>query len=164
MPSPRIYIGIDPGKNGGIAWLTGRKVQTVKMPATERDIWDLINSLSSGNAQAVIEWIHPAIQGIGKSPMSKLYGNYMQLRGFLRAADISSEDIKTAKWCQGLGIPKRKRISTALGLKDVESDTQWKNRLKAKAQELFPHVTITLATADALLIAEFCRRKHRGLV
>lgn len=41
-----------------------------------------------------------------------------------------------------------------------ESNTLWKNRLKTKAQQLFPHEKITLATADAFLIAEYCRRHY----
>jgi hypothetical protein len=35
-----------------------------------------------------------------------------------------------------------------------------KQRNKAKAEELFPGQRITHATADALLIAEYCRRIH----
>jgi hypothetical protein len=35
-----------------------------------------------------------------------------------------------------------------------------KNVTKRKAQELFPSLKITHATADALLIAEYLRRKN----
>ena len=43
--------------------------------------------------------------------------------------------------------------------KSSGSKTEWKNKLKAKAQQLFPvwSKRITLATADALLIAEYGR-------
>ena len=125
------------------------------MPVTERDIWDWFSSFSPENAVAVIEWIHPAIQGAGKSSMSKLYGNYMQLRGFLIAKRVRFEDKKTAEWCKGLNIP---------GKRKNETRTQWKNRLKARAQQLFPDLTVTLAISDALLIAEFCRRRECGLL
>ncbi len=37
----------------------------------------------------------------------------------------------------------------------------FKNRLKGFAQQLYPLQKITLATADAFLIAEFGRRKQR---
>ena len=33
-----------------------------------------------------------------------------------------------------------------------------KNVSKARAQQLFPHIKVTHAIADALLIAEYCRR------
>jgi len=149
-----IYLGIDPGKSGGIAYIVQRRVVCLPMPRTERDTWEVINRLILKNCKgAMIEWIHPAIPGIGKSQMSKLYGNYMQLRGFLIATGISFEDVKPVAWQRGLGISPRKK---------TETRTQWKNRLKAKAQELFPELTITLATSDALLLAEYCRRKRTG--
>ena len=44
----------------------------------------------------------------------------------------------------------------------TESKTEWKNRLKGMAQQLYPDLKVTLATADALLIATYCKRKHEG--
>lgn len=35
-----------------------------------------------------------------------------------------------------------------------------KNVTKAKAQQLFPHITVTHAIADAILIGEYLRRKE----
>ena len=37
---PRIYIGIDPGKSGGLVALQGKIVQVCPMPLTLRDVWD----------------------------------------------------------------------------------------------------------------------------
>jgi hypothetical protein len=43
-----------------------------------------------------------------------------------------------------------------LGLGKSEGDkTKWKNKLKAKAQNLFPSLDVTLSTADALLLLEY---------
>lgn len=154
-------IGVDPGKTGGLCLLNGKgEILTLQvMPQTERDIWEWLHGWRSlqplGKMMAQIEWIHPAILGIGKSSMSKLYGNYMALRMALIAAEIPFEDVKPRAWQKGLGISPRKK---------TENRTQWKNRLKAKAQELFPKEKITKDTADALLIAEHCRRKHRGIL
>ena len=40
------------------------------------------------------------------------------------------------------------------------SKTEWKNKLKAKAQQLFPNEKVTLKTADALLIYQYgCAQK-----
>lgn len=44
-----------------------------------------------------------------------------------------------------------------------EGITAKKNRHKARAQELFPNLKITHACADALLLAEYCRRTREGL-
>ncbi len=154
-----VYVGIDPGKGGGIASLYGScGVDTLEvMPCTELGIWEVFKGLEpaeGAQVKACIEWIHPAIQGVGKSSMSKLYGTYMQLRGFLIASGIPFEDEKTAAWVRALGIPAKKKN---------EQRTPWKNRLKGEAQQRFPNIApqITLLTADALLIAEHCRRKHK---
>lgn len=50
------------------------------------------------------------------------------------------------------------------GVKKTGGETRdaFKNRLKAKAQQLFPQAKVTLATADAILLAEYCRRRKEG--
>ena len=152
----RQIIGIDPGIGGGLCCLGYwcGIVSLVKMPQTERDQWEWFESLPTcGDRLALIEWIHPAIQGIGKSPMSKLYGNYMAMRAFLIARHIPFQDIKPRKWQQALDISKRK---------PTENSTKWKNRLKGVAQQLYPKQKLTLATADALLIATVCHRLRQG--
>lgn len=150
------YLGVDPGKGGGLAILAGSfhstsLVCTTGMPATERDVWEWINNHKLYTTIAAIEWIHPAILGVGKSPMSKLYGSYMALRMALIGAGIRFEAVKPIVWQRAVGVSARKK---------TETPTQWKNRLKQRAQELFPTTTVTLATADALLIAEYCRRTN----
>lgn len=159
-----IWLGIDPGACGGLAalgspWLVSEasqyRLSAVKMPETEADIWDWFIDQRTGaesverTLQACIEWIHPAIQGVGKSSMSKLYGSYMRLRAFLTAAEIPFSVPQPKIWQREVGISARK---------STETQSQWKNRLKARAQQLFPSTVITLATADAILIAEYCRR------
>lgn len=166
----RRFLGIDPGKTGGLVSFRsgsiriGATTQVLPMPETERDIWDWFASMGASTV-AYIEWIHPAIQGIHKSNMSKLYGNYCSLRMALTAAKIPFEDVKPVTWQRGLGISPRKRVG-----KKAETDYQWKNRLRDKAQQLFPKLPIwseprskgrQLAISDALLIAEYCRRTWR---
>lgn len=38
-----------------------------------------------------------------------------------------------------------------------------KNITKQRAQQLFPSAKVTHKIADALLLAEYCRRVHRGI-
>lgn len=151
----RCYIGIDPGVQGGIAAIMGdlRSVEAQPMPETEQEILDALRHYTARfDCVACIEWIHPAIQGIGKSQMSKLYGNYMSLRMALSALQISYEIIQPKKWQGELGIQARK---------NNETRNKWKARLRQKAQQIFPRIEVTLATADALMIAECCRRLNR---
>ncbi len=149
------FIGIDPGVSGGLACLRHGTYCTA-MPKTEKDIWDWFYQYSTGEAFAVIEKVGGFIGGKGQpgSAMFKFGRNTGILIGCLTAAGIPYEEITPQRWQKALGVSTRKHN---------ESKGQFKNRLKAKAQQLFPDVKIiTLATCDALLIAEYCRRKQQG--
>jgi hypothetical protein len=65
-----------------------------------------------------------------------------------------------------LGIPQRirkpKKPKPFLQYPAEESVSEWKNRLRAKAQALFPGLDLTLKTADAALIAEVAKRIQVG--
>lgn len=158
---PRLYLGIDPGKSGGLVRLTGYGfVKASAMPATERDIWDwftdLPQQLPIGDTQivAVIEKVGGYLGPGTAAPGSAMFNfgwNYGGLRMALIAAGIPFDEVTPQKWQKALGIGSRKK---------TESKTQFKNRLKAKAQQLFPQIGVTLKTADALLLAEYCRRMH----
>lgn len=152
-PLKRCYIGIDPGKAGGLV-LLGKVlvIDAIKMPATERDIWNWFADISYKFPFAVIEKVHSQPGNAARAMFTFGWG-YGGLRMALTARGIPFEEVMPSVWLRGLDIPKQKK---------TESKTQFKNRLKAKAQQLFPTVEVTLATADALLIAEFCRRKAKG--
>lgn len=155
----RYWLGIDPGASGGLAcFSSGSRNIAIPMPATERDVWDWFsrNSWDSESAFAVIEKVGGFLQGsagnIG-SAMFRFGANYGMLRAFLIAAGIPFEEVTPQRWQKALGISPRKR---------TEGKGQWKNRLKQKAQQLFPQERVTLATCDALLIAEYCRRSKES--
>lgn len=156
------FIGIDPGINGGIAVITdtGRVAVAEPMPETQSDIWNLVHQWSLESlVRACVECINPAAFGWDKSANSKLYGSYRELTMVLTAYEIPFETPQAKKWQAALSIIPRKK---------KEGDSKWKNRLRAKAQQIFPGFNkgITkeraLKVCDALLIAEFCRRLHTG--
>jgi Holliday junction resolvasome RuvABC endonuclease subunit len=89
-------------------------------------------------------------QGVASS--FKFGVNYGIVRMALTAAGIPFEEVTPQAWQKALGITHRKK---------TETPSEWKNRLRARAQQLFPSVSLTLATADALLIAEYCRRINK---
>lgn len=154
--SQTVYGGIDPGGAGGFAFIYGDglqpRIETLPTPGTQRDVCDLLR-LRRENLTATVEWIHPAIPAIGKAPMAKLYGSYMSLQMALTALEIPFEIVQPVKWQHALGISRRGKTETTV---------QWKNRLKARAQQLFPQHPVTLKTADALLISQYCRLKATG--
>ena len=135
-----LYLGIDPGKSGAAALIThaSQVVSIQKFDATEKDISDWFDQ--HGDCEmAVVEIV---------TRPCKLVQSYGFLRGMLVARDIRREFIASTKWQVPFGLRKKKS----------ETQTQKKNRHKARAQEIFPGVTIDHANADALLLAEYCRR------
>lgn len=155
------YIGIDPGMSGGIATIQGSKIEVYPMPHTELDIWRMFRDLPNRESSiATIEFIQPAIHAIGKLQMSKLYGNYASLRMLLTVLEIPFDDVKAVDWQKAMKTGNKKK---------GESSPKWKDRLRAKAQRLFPKLPAwnwnkgeQRKISDALLIAEYCRRKHEG--
>ena len=150
-----LYLGIDPGASGGLAFVSGDSVLAVAAPDTLRDLWDWIDNRRTTLAFAVIEKVGGYIAG-NASPGSAMFNfgaNYGALRMALTAADIPFEEVTPQRWQKALSIPPRGKD---------EEKRDFKNRLKARAQQLFPKEKVTLSTSDALLIAEYCRRMREG--
>ena len=155
----RILIGIDPGKSGGIAWI--RKALTTvgmvgcqKMPPTAADIADALQEFDLTLARVAVEQIGVGIPGRrGSQGMAKLNRNYGTILGVLAGLRIPHETVTAGKWQKAFGLTRTSK---------TETQTAKKNRHKAKAQQLFPKLKITHATADALLIAEWLRRRELG--
>lgn len=157
LDMPPSYIGIDPGKSGGIACI-GANTQVSSLSYTDRHAWDWIQLLkpyAGWVTCAVIEKNTGYVGGAGNpgSAMFQFGRNTGLLTGFLIAAGIPYEEITPAVWQKALGIPPRKRD---------EKKGAFKNRLKAHAERLFPQMRVTLSVCDALLIATYCKRKHEG--
>ena len=58
--------------------------------------------------------------------------------------------------------PQKWQKELQLGNRGNKTTTQWKNKLKAKAEQLFPYVKkITKATSDSLLILQYAKIKEK---
>jgi len=142
------FIGIDPGKGGGLALVGpgGAVIDVVKMPTTERDIYELLSEWADmdGGVFARLEFVRsrPKMSSVAVFTFGWGYGG---LRMALVAAGVPFEEVTPAKWQQFM------RCLT-------KGDKKVSYR---KAQELFPRQKITHAIADALLIAEYARRNHK---
>lgn len=142
------FIGIDPGSSsGGVAFIDGDYITGMKLEgATERDVCDFLQTaIDRGEVFAFIERVG-ARPGQGVSSMFKFGQSYGMLRGLLVGMKIPFDQVTPQKWQKAMGCMTK-------GDKNVS---------KAKAQQLFPGERITHAVADALLIAEFCRRLRTG--
>ena len=144
------YIGIDPGVHGGIAVLSvdGSVVEVAKMPTTPMDLLDFLSKYKD-DSFCILERVG-GMPGNGGSAMFNFGKGYGHLQMALLALGIPTNDVTPNKW----------EKSFQLGSSGTYGKTEWKNRLKGKAQQLFPSLgrKITLATCDALLIAEYGRR------
>ena len=147
------YFGIDPGKSGAICAINsdGKAWVVVKTDKSYEDIWHELwyASCVKGECFAAIESVN-AMPGQGVASTFKFGESFGMLLGLLAATDIEYIKVRPTVWCKEFVLKKKKD----------ESNTDWKNRHKKLAQELFPSVDVTHATADALLIAEYCRRKN----
>jgi hypothetical protein len=134
-------IGIDPGTNGGIAWTYGKSVAYEKIPETIKDLFELFTDIvmdRDGDCRAYLEQVHSSPQMGVKSAFT--FGNgFGHLEMGLTAAGISFSRIRPQVWQKDMGCMTK-------GDKNVS---------KRKAQELFPDIKITHATADALLIMSY---------
>ena len=137
------YLGIDPGKNGGLAWGDGTpgRVQCAKVPATTGELVNLLRIIAPD--VAYLEKVGGYIGKIQPGAAMFVFGQYFgELRGALAALRINFSMITPQAWQKAL----------ALGNSKGMSKTDWKNKLKGHAESLYPATKITLATSDAVLI------------
>lgn len=163
---PTLFIGVDPGDGGGLACVSLPPeekspvvLSAVPMPDTEGGVLDWLCKWTPRDCIAVLEkvggYIEPQTKGgdsgfvAGSAAMFNFGCSYGGLRMALTARGIVFTDVTPQAWQKGLGIPKRTK---------AEDRTRFKNRLKDFAATLFPRRTMTLGIADAILIAEYCRR------
>lgn len=153
-------LGIDPGVSGGAVILNpdGEVMAVLKFETEGAAAEWLGCRLGYVSVDGDVTPLHAylekvqAFPGQGRSSMFTFGANYGFWRGLLQAHRIPFETVLPTRWQAGLGIKKGK----------TEEKVAWKNRLKQKARELFPRTRVTLALADALLIAEYGRRTILG--
>lgn len=143
-----VYLGLDPGANGGVVVLN-HSGTVVHLYLTHGDSpVDLVNLLEqvSVPARACLERVWTTGPGHrGDFAFGRSFGH---LEAALAAARIPCELVLPKKWQAEFGISYPPGTSSSAK----------KTLTKATAQLLFPGTAITHATADALLLAEYCRR------
>lgn len=146
-------IGIDPGADGAMAILSPGHLLTVYpfKNKTWRDIADdFIPASFNPKNQVYLEKVG-AMPGQGTTSMFTFGKNVGFLIGLFTAYKEPWEEVTPQTWQKALSLGFVKG-----------GKTQRKNAHKAKAQALFPGHHITLATCDAVLIAEYGYRKQYG--
>lgn len=165
-----IFIGIDPGKNGGIFMYdkTADEYTFYSIPliGKEYDIKALSKIfLTSKNATAVIEDVH-AIFGSSSGATFDFGFGCGLLEAILVCSEIPYTKVQPKKWQAEMleGIPLQTKISSTG--KTVQKDT--KRMAEMAAKRLFPNIDLRASErctkvhdgkVDALLICEYCCRK-----
>lgn len=160
------FLGIDPGTYGGIAVISDDEVDGVYVPKIDytcgndrhiamihRDLLMISKSGKYDEIYAVIE----KVQGyIGKEqPASRAFTfgeSFGALKMALVCAEIKYREVSPKQWQSEYQVENRKRS---------ENKHDFKKRLKKEAERLFSNDKITYISADAILIAEYCRRRYR---
>jgi crossover junction endodeoxyribonuclease RuvC len=147
-----IFLGIDPGNSGGFVLIDedGNVLTHDKQPETELDVCFSLQcarnfaELEGHKLTAIIEKVH-AMPKQGVTSVFTFGRNYGFLRGVITSLSIPFVDVTPQKWQKELGC-------------QTKGD---KNVSKAKAQQLWPKIKWTHATADAALIAKWGQLMHK---
>lgn len=159
----QLFIGIDPGESGGLACVTatGAIVLVAPMPETDADILQTLRLMLASVSDrepvpfAVVEQVSASPQ-MGVVSAFKFGGSARAVRMALTALRIPYDRVLPTKWQTLMGC------RTGGGALGTRSATDAKNITKRRAQELWPGSRITHAVADAMLLAEYCRRTRVG--
>jgi len=133
-------IAIDPGLSGGIAISEeDGRAWAVSMPDTPADILHFLMDLTrDGQVTCLMENVGGTRPGNSAKSARVFAVHQGHLEMALLAARIGVRKVTPSKWMNHL-------------LSSLPADkTARKNAIKAKVQERFPVIKVTLATADAL--------------
>lgn len=153
----KVFIGIDPGKSGGVA-VVSREEITEEHPLeefTEKELWDWISSFDTRGTFVALERVHSFPRDGARSAFT--FGvSYGQLRMALTAAKLPFDEILPQTWQKELHIPPCGKKTKA----------QHKKGLIARCQQLYPEHSVwtklkkhQAAVADAILLATLASRR-----
>jgi hypothetical protein len=132
-------LAIDPGASGGFALLNAEGITAQNMPGGMTEQIDLIRSFAAENpgTVAILEKVgtyRPGNSGPAAATFARHCGH---LEAALYAFGIPTEQVAPGVWQRGIGgfsSDKKKR----------------KNEIKELMARTYPHLSVTLKTADAL--------------
>jgi hypothetical protein len=139
-------IAIDPGANGGLAYVDDGQVQAVAMPEGMTEQINLIRRLASeGHHECIMENVGFHMPGNSATATAKFARHCGHLEAACYAYGISVQYVAPQKWQREIGtFSKDKR--------------ERKAQIKEAMARLYPHLTVTLKTADALGIFTWAKK------
>jgi Holliday junction resolvasome RuvABC endonuclease subunit len=147
------YIGIDPGSSSGcIAVISKIEDMTLYCTIefskhTTSEWFEELKDLSiNSDCYAVLEKVH-GMPGMSTVAVSSFMKNVGHIEMALIALNIPFKEVTPQAWMKYYGLKREKD----------ESKTEWKRRLREYLQRTIPAFKPTNDTADAMLIANYCK-------
>ena len=155
MTNHPLLVAVDPGVSGAIVtYHQHLGLSSYNMPGTDWEVCKLVAHITTQAGKVVLYLEEPPLyagKNIPGSSIGKLQFNTGVLYGAAVACGWEVHRVRPAIW----------QKAHPVGTKGDLSTTAWKNKLKARAGELFgsePGLKVTLANADALLILDAAKR------
>ena len=149
----KLFIGIDPGMNGGIAFIRPEmdsySIQSMRCPKTAPEMAEIfeIGIEQAEHMHEIVLFIEHvwSFPGDGRVGAFRFGYNYGLWKGIASANGIDVYNIAPRKWQGGLNVP------------DNLKGRERKKWLKEHAESLFPNIKITYNVSDAILIANYAK-------
>jgi hypothetical protein len=149
----KAVIAVDPGMSGGLAWVDGDgAVQAECMPNGMTGMVDRLRELAAAltGVVAVVEKVGNWMPGDHPNAAAKFARHCGQIEAALYALGIPFEEVVPGVWMKSLGaLPK------------VKADR--KRAIRELMARRFPHLRVTLDTADALGLLCWFLARARGV-
>ena len=149
----KVYIGIDPGKSGGLCVIENDFVKAYPCPDNMQDMAILFAmAISTNKTKEVVAYIEKvwARPNDAKGSIWKFAENYGAWKGIAAAYEVDLIAVAPQVWIKYYNTPKLDK-------------TRRKRYLRDKAKVLHPSLKKdTLKTADAILIATYAKEKDNG--
>lgn len=162
------YIGIDPGKNGGIVGLTNGRINVIdKMPQTPNELWDYFiylgfpNMVEKDQTYVIIEDVHSMpTDGVASA---FTFGHHIGVfDGIFAALGIHPHRVRPQVWQSAMGLHRDSAIETKYAYK--KRILSMAHRIAGNGINKEQAKKLSLFTADAFLIAKWFSNTHNKQV
>lgn len=147
-----LYIGIDPGKNGGVCLLNNEgdyyRALAFRCPDSDSMHKTLLEHMA--NFKVDFDNIYVAIEKVwafpsdARSSAFKFGFNSGIWMGILYAMDLNIKEVIPREWMKFYDMPKM----------DKKNRKKW---LKELSEKLYPNIKVTYNVSDAILIANYLK-------
>ena len=159
-----MHIAIDPGQTGGIAWSVSGEVRAGGMPDSLTGQVQILTDLArglvqeAGKVQCCIERVGgyvPGNAGPAAVTFARHCGNIEAIVATLRIPMVPPLGVTPQTWMASMSMPRHDPIDKAMPMAErkkllAQRKAERKRAIRDLMQRQYPHLKVTLETADAL--------------